>query len=99
MRDKDGVRAEMEVEADRINTSEALILLMDDDAVTAARAVDRCQAELKDRARKKMWDHDEWISVRKERLSSLVDEYCAAGVGQAAERVQIPGSLNGVPGP
>jgi hypothetical protein len=79
MEEKAAIRADMEIGADRINTSEALILLMDDDAVyRAARAVDRCQAELKDLARDKMWDHDEWIGVREERLSPFVDEYYAA---------------------
>jgi hypothetical protein len=79
MREKDGIRAEMEVKADRINTCEALILLMDDNTVyRAAREVDRCQAELEERAREKVWDHDEWIGVREERLSPVVDEYYAA---------------------
>lgn len=83
------LREEMEAKADRINSAEVLILLRDDATVfDAARAVDRCQADLKRHAWEKEWDHDEWLVFSKDLLSPVVDRYYTAA--QRAMRKDRP---------
>jgi hypothetical protein len=88
-------REEMEAKADRIDSAEVLILLRDDAAVfDAARAVDRCQAELTRHACEKEWNHDEWLAFSKSLLSPVVDMYCTAAQAAMGKKRPIQRSFS-----